>query len=49
MQNRKNDLSDRLLDFAADIVKLLSKLNKSSASYHVGDQLFRSATSAGAN
>ena len=51
MQNDKltNDLSDRFLNFAADVMKLVSQLSKSYAGRHVSGQLFRSSTSAGAN
>ena len=51
MQNDKltNDLSDRFLNFAADVMKLVSQLSRSYAGRHVAGQLFRSATSAGAN
>jgi len=51
MQHDKltNDLSDRLLDFAANIMKLDLQLSKTFSGRHVGGQLFRSATSAGAN
>jgi four helix bundle protein len=51
MQSEKltNSLSDRLLDFAANIMKLVSKLSKTYSGRHVSGQLFRSSTSAGAN
>lgn len=49
MQNERQDLSERLLDFAADSVKLTAKLNRSAAGRHVGGQLMRAATSCGAN
>jgi len=51
MQNDKltNSLSDRLLNFAANVMKLVSQLSKTYAGRHVSGQLFRSATSAGAN
>ncbi len=49
MKNVRNDLSDRLLEFAADIIKLVVRLNKSSVSSHIGKQLTRSGTSPGAN
>ena len=44
-----NNLSERLLNFAANVMKLISLLSKTYAGRHVGGQLFRSATSAGAN
>jgi len=51
MQNDKltNSLSDRLLNFAANVMKLVSQLSKTYAGRHVSGQLFRSATSSGAN
>jgi four helix bundle protein len=51
MQNDKltNNLSDRLLDFAANVTKLVAQLSKTYTGRHVSGQLFRSATSAGAN
>ena len=49
MQNKRNDLSERLLDFATNIVKLVTQLNKSPVGRHVAGQLIRSGTSAGAN
>ncbi len=49
MQNERNDLSERLLDFAAEIIKLVVRLNKTAVGRHIGGQLTRSGTSAGAN
>ena len=43
------DLSERLLDFAAGIIKLLIRLNKTAVGRHIGNQLMRAATSSGAN
>ena len=45
----KNDLSGRLLDFAADCIKLTGQLNRTTAGKHIALQLIRSATSSGAN
>ena len=42
---RKYDLEDRLLDYAARIVRLTDALPRSRAGSHVGDQLLRSGTS----
>ncbi len=47
--NLKNDLSDRLLDFAAEVIKLVTKIKKDDIGKHIGNQLMRSATSCGAN
>ena len=49
MKNERNDLSERLLDFAAEIIKLVAPLNKTLVGRHIGGQLTRSGTSAGAN
>ncbi len=49
MKNQGNELSERLLDFATAVIKLVVKLNKNSVGRHIGDQLMRSATSSGAN
>ena len=49
MKDVRNDLSERLLDFAADILKLIAQLNKTTVGRHIGSQLTRSGTSAGAN
>jgi four helix bundle protein len=49
MRTENRDLSERLLDFGADIIGLITKLNKTAAGRHIGDQLMRSATSCGAN
>ena len=51
MKNGRNDLSERLLGFSADIIKLAvnGKLTKTAVGRHIAGQLTRSATSAGAN
>lgn len=49
MQSDKKNLSERLLDFAASIIKLAIRLNKTSAGRHIGKQLMQSSASAGAN
>ena len=49
MQNERDDLSERFLDFAANIIKLVVQLNKTAVGRHIGGQLTRSGTSAGAN
>jgi len=43
------NLSDRLEDFAVEIIKLSQKLGKSYAGRHIGGQLIKCSTSAGAN
>ena len=50
MQNdKRKDLSERLLDFAVSSIKLSVKLDRSSVGRHVANQFMRAATSAGAN
>lgn len=49
MQNEAENLSERLLDFGAKIIRLTATLNKSYVGRHIGVQLLRSATSCGAN
>ena len=43
------NLSERLLDFGAEVVKLAERLPNTIAGRRIGDQLLRSGTSAGAN
>jgi four helix bundle protein len=49
--NRKipKDLSDRLESFAAEVIKGVSRINRTFAGQHIAGQLIRSSTSAGAN
>jgi len=49
ISNNKNDLSDRLYDFALNIVQLVRKLPKETAANEIGRQLLRSGTSIAAN
>ncbi len=49
MQNEKTNISERLLDFAVGIVQISSRMNKTAVGRHIGLQIVRSATSAGAN
>lgn len=49
MQNAAKLISDRLLDFAANVIVLAEQLDKSYTRRHIAGQLMRSATSAGAN
>ncbi len=44
-----NNLSERFLIFAVEVIKLGKVLNKSFEGRHIYGQLFRSATSSGAN
>jgi len=45
----ENDISERLENFAVEIIKLVGKICKSFVGRHVGGQLLSSPTSAGAN
>ncbi|MFM7180229.1 MAG: four helix bundle protein [Verrucomicrobiales bacterium] len=45
MAERKYDLEERLLDFAAAVVKLTEAMPNTRAANHVGGQLLRSGTS----
>jgi four helix bundle protein len=49
MKKERKDLSERLLNFAADVIKLLGKLNKTAVGRHIGYQLLKASTSSGAN
>jgi four helix bundle protein len=49
MQNERENLSDRLLSFAASIVRLTLLLSKTVAGRHIAGQILRSSTSCGAN
>ena len=45
----RNDLSERLLEFAANIIRLATQLSKTPVGRHISGQLTRAGTSAGAN
>ena len=47
--NFREQLSERLLEFASRIIKLEERLFKSYAGRHIFGQLFRSGSSSGAN
>jgi four helix bundle protein len=49
MQNERENLSDRLLNFGASIVRLTLLLSKTVAGRHIAGQILRSSTSCGAN
>lgn len=49
MQIERNELSERLLDFATMVIEAVTKLSKTYVGRHIGNQLMRAATSAGAN
>jgi len=44
-----DDIQERLIDFAVDIIKLCSSLPKNRSSNHIATQLLRSGTSPAAN
>lgn len=45
----RDDLAERLLDFAVRIIKLVNALPKTVIGKHIGGQLMRSGTSSGSN
>ena len=47
--SEKEHLSNRLVEFAAEIIGLAVRLDKTPVGRHIGLQISRSATSAGAN
>ena len=49
MQIERKDLSERLLNFAVEIVKLTVRLNGTVTGRHISKQMTRSGTSTGAN
>lgn len=51
MQNAKpkNDLSERLLEYGAQVIRLSVRLSNTPVGRHISGQLIRAGTSAGAN
>jgi four helix bundle protein len=49
MARKGDDLSERLLTFAARIIKLADSLRRTPAGRHISGQILRSGTSPGAN
>ncbi len=49
MSAKTNQLSDRLLDFAVEVIKITDSLPNTVAGRHVGGQLIRAGTSCGSN
>ncbi|MDO8886829.1 four helix bundle protein [Candidatus Oleimmundimicrobium sp.] len=49
VEEKANELSERLLDYGVEIVKLTMKLRKTSAGRQIANQLLRCGTSVGAN
>jgi four helix bundle protein len=48
LQNERDNLSERLLNFAAAVIKIVVLINRTAVGRHIGGQLTRSATSSGA-
>jgi four helix bundle protein len=49
MKEKADVISERLLDYGAEIIRICSKLNKDTVGHHIKGQLLRSGTSVGAN
>ena len=49
MNGKGNQLSDRILDFIVNVIKIVDALPKTIAGRHIGGQLVSSGTSCGAN
>ncbi len=49
MDKKTNQLSDRLLDFAANVIKITDELPQTIAARHIGGQLVKAGTSGGSN
>jgi four helix bundle protein len=49
MSAKTNQLSNRLLDFAVEVIKITDALPNTVAGRHVGGQLIRAGTSCGSN
>jgi four helix bundle protein len=49
MRNDRENLSERLLDFGARVIRLAEKINRTTTGRHIANQVVRSATSSGAN
>ncbi len=49
MENKADQLSERFLSYAVDVVKISTLLRKTAAGREIAGQLLRSGTSSGAN
>ncbi len=49
MPNRREDISERLLKFAAGVIRLAIRLNETAIGRHISGQITRAGTSLGAN
>jgi four helix bundle protein len=48
-RRKDEELADRLLDFAVEIIRLIARLDKSPVGQHVSNQVLKSGTSPGAH
>jgi len=49
VEEKSRQISERLLDYGFQIIKIATKLNKTPVGRHIGNQLLRAGTSVGAN
>ena len=49
MEEKSKKISDRLLDFGVEVIKITGELSKKNINKDIAKQLLRSGTSAGAN
>lgn len=49
MEDKSRKISERLLDYGVRIIRIVIKLNKTQVGRHIGNQLLKAGTSAGAN
>lgn len=49
MEEKANQLSERLLDYGVEIIRLTLRLGKTEVGRHIANQLLRDGTSVGAN
>ena len=49
MRNQPDQLSDRLLNFAVEVIRIVDALPKTLTGRHIGGQLIRAGTSCGSN
>jgi four helix bundle protein len=49
MEDKAKQISDRLLGFGVELIHICMRLNNTNAGRHIGLQLLRAGTSAGAN
>ncbi|HHT9154719.1 MAG TPA: four helix bundle protein [Candidatus Tripitaka sp. YC43] len=49
MEEKADQLSERLLDYGVEIIKLTEKLDKTASGKYIANQLLRAGTSVGSN